>query len=325
MARWTNERSTQMKLIILTGQLGSGKTTLLNNIVNTLPKNTKTSIIINEFAVLGVDKESISKKVIEVNAGCVCCSKGEELQESVNKLSKESDLTILETTGLASLNGLLEVLSQTNAKITNIILVIDAYAYKQTKGLSDLSKQQIQKATTIIINKADLVDTKTLQELKKNIQNQNTIITKKGQITYKQIQKEHQINYTPKKSILKKIIPELKLDKESKHIQKSGIKSISFETNNEIPKTKLENFIHELPNQINRAKGLFKENNKIYKFNYASGLFYVEQTNKKELQKSYIVLIGKMSRLQKIKYIQKLDQLTGEKTNLTDKIKSFIE
>lgn len=311
-----------MKLIILTGQLGSGKTTILNNVVNSLPK-IKTSIIINEFAVIGVDKESIQQKVVEVNAGCVCCSKGEELKEKVESLSKTSDLVLLETTGLASVNQLLEVLSQTSAKITNVILVIDAYSYKNSKGLSEITKQQIKNATTIIINKTDLVTNKTIQELKKELKGKDVIISKNGKINYAQIKKEYEINIEIKTSFLKKLIPELKLDKESRHIQKAGVKSISYKTTNSIKKTALEHFIHELPSTITRAKGMIKDD-KVYKFNYASGLFYIEAV-KKNIEESSIVLIGKMSRTQKLSYIAKLDKLTGEKTPISDKIKSFFE
>jgi G3E family GTPase len=311
-----------MKLIILTGSLGSGKTTLLNNLITTLPE-IRTSIIINEFAVIGVDKESVNEKVIEVNAGCVCCSKGEELIDSINKL-QNTDLVLLETTGLASLNNLLEVLNKTKAKITNIVLVIDAYAYTQTKGLSKLTKEQIKNATTIIISKTDLVTKSTITEITKEIEGKEIILTKNGKITYDQLKKEHKIKINPKKiSLIEKLIPELKIDKESKHIQKAGIKSISYETTKKINKNELENFIYSLPKQITRAKGLILDDN-IYNFNYASGLFYIEPT-KKQIQKSSIVLIGKMSRLQKIKYISMLDNLTQDKTPLMDKIKSFLE
>lgn len=311
-----------MKLIILTGSLGSGKTTLLNNLITTLPK-IKTSIIINEFAVIGVDKQSISEKVIEINAGCICCSKGEELIDSINKL-QDTDLVLLETTGLASLNNLLEVLNKTKAKITNIILVIDAYEYSKTRNISKLTKEQIKNATTIIISKTDLVTRPIIEELKKQITGKQIIQTKNGKLAYNQIKKEYDIKINLKKtSLLQKLIPELKLDKESKHIQKAGIKSISFETTKKINKNKLENFIYTLPKQINRAKGLILDD-KVYNFNYASGLFYIEPT-KKQITKSSIVLIGKMNRFQKIKYISMLDNLTKEKTPLIDKIKSFLE
>ena len=311
-----------MKLIILTGQLGAGKTTILNNVVNTLPK-IKTSIIINEFAVIGVDKESISQKVEEVNAGCVCCSKGDELKDKINQLSTTSDLILLETTGLASLNQLMQVVSTTKAKIVNVILVIDAYAYKHSKGLSEITKKQVESATTIIINKADLVEKNIIEEIKSKIRDKDVIIAKKGKINYKQISKEHDVQVKQEQRFIEKLIPELKLDKESKHIQKAQIKSISYTTKKKISKFELENFMYGLPKEINRAKGIIIDD-KTYKFNYSAGLFYMEE-NLKPKDESVIVLIGKMTRYQKLKLISRLDKLTGEKTKVIDKLKSWFE
>ena len=311
-----------MNLVIITGQLGAGKTTILNNIVNTLP-NIKTSIIINEFAVIGVDKESISQKVEEVNAGCVCCSKGEELIDKINELSSKSKLILLETTGLASLGQLMKVVSTTKAKIVNVILVVDAYSYKHSKGFSQITKQQITSATTIIINKTDLVEKKVVDEIKKKLEGKEVIIARKGKVNYKQISKKHDVKVKNETSFMEKLIPELKLDKESKHIQKAQIKSISYTTKNKISKFKLENFMYRLPKEINRAKGIIIDD-KTYKFNYSSGLFFIEE-NLKPRKEGLIILIGKMSRFQKLKLIAKLDELTGEKTTVLDKIKSFFE
>ena len=314
-----------MKLIILTGQLGSGKTTILNNVVNTLPK-IKTSIIINEFAVIGVDKESFSKKKVhEVNAGCVCCSKGDELVNTINKLKETSDLCLLETTGLASLSQLLKVVARAKVKISNVALVIDAYAFSKSKGLSQITKKQIENANTIIINKADIVSQSIINELKKIIgSKKDIIIGKKGKITYDQLKKEYEININTKKSFIKKIFPEYAEDAESRHIQKSGIKSISYKTNKSVSKIELENFISSLPKTITRAKGMINDDRDTFKFQYASGLFYIEKSSK-PIKESSVVLIGKMNRFEKLNYIGLLDGLFNDKTKISDKLKSFLE
>lgn len=301
-------------LIIINGKLGSGKTTLLNSVMTKFDK--KTAYIINEYAVLGIDQQEFQENRYEsLNNGCVCCSKSDDLIQSINKLVKEDyERIILETTGLASLESLLDVIKTTKAKITNIIMVIDAYAFSKTKGFSKETLNQAKKATTIVINKTDLVEDHIISKIKKNLQEKNIVLTR-GILKKEVLLEKFDINYEKKEKtkfqeFLIYLFPELKIDKISRHVQKEGITSISFTTKNEVKKEQMERFLTSIQRNIIRAKGYIKSDDKVYKFNYAAGLFYFEESTKK-INESQIVLIGKINLYNKLKYIKNIGKIAN--------------
>lgn len=305
-----------MKLVVLTGQLGSGKTTLLTDIVGKLSKDVSYSIIINEFAASGIDSKGFKEKAEELTGGCVCCTKGEELLTAISK-RKDKDVVFVETTGVASLNQLLKTLLENDIKPSNVILLIDAYKYSKFKKFSVSSKKQLSKATTVIITKSDLVSASDIKEVTRDVKKYTSgkIITSEGSVSNGFILQEHSFKTEKKdlsifRKVLYKLFPELKLDKESKHIQKEGVKSISISTDKEISKEQVENLLDKLPGSVVRAKGLLKSG---YKFNYVDGLTYFENLN--NVDKTQLVFIGKMSFKDKYKLYSHVKDLTNENFN----------
>src|SRR5262249_57304578 len=75
-------------LPLLTGFLGAGKTTLLNRLVRD-PAFARTAVIINEFGEVGIDHllvERAEEGIIELSAGCICCTIRGELVEALERL-----------------------------------------------------------------------------------------------------------------------------------------------------------------------------------------------------------------------------------------------
>ncbi|MFZ1681992.1 MAG: GTP-binding protein [Rhizobiaceae bacterium] len=96
---------------LLTGFLGAGKTTLLNRMLKG-PALADAAVIVNEFGDVGVDNhlvEASGDALIELSGGCLCCTMGSELSETLADLIDRMQTgrirplsrIVIETTGLA--------------------------------------------------------------------------------------------------------------------------------------------------------------------------------------------------------------------------------
>ena len=169
-----------LPVTIITGFLGSGKTTLLNHIL-TNQQGVKTAVLVNEFGEIGIDNElivSTDQNMVELSNGCICCTINNDLVDAVYKvLAREEklDYLVVETTGLADpLPVAMTFLGSELRDLTrldSIITVVDAANYSLDLFNSEAALSQITYGDVILLNKTDLVDETTLQELEKKINN----------------------------------------------------------------------------------------------------------------------------------------------------------
>jgi G3E family GTPase len=167
-----------LPVTIITGFLGSGKTTLLNHIL-TNQQGLKTAVLVNEFGEIGIDNElivSTGENMVELNNGCICCTINNDLVDAVYKvLEREErlDYLVVETTGLADpLPVALTFLGTELRDLTrldSIITVVDAANYSLDLFNSEAAHSQIAYGDVIVLNKTDLVDEATLNELERKI------------------------------------------------------------------------------------------------------------------------------------------------------------
>lgn len=167
-----------LPVTIITGFLGSGKTTLLNHIL-TNQQGLKTAVLVNEFGEIGIDNElivSTGENMVELNNGCICCTINNDLVDAVYKVlerEEKLDYLVVETTGLADpLPVALTFLGTELRDLTrldSIITVVDAANYSLDLFNSQAAYSQIAYGDVIVINKSDLVDEATLNELEKKI------------------------------------------------------------------------------------------------------------------------------------------------------------
>ncbi|MDD8915046.1 GTP-binding protein, partial [Escherichia coli] len=78
---------------ILTGFLGSGKTTLLRHMLNE-EHGYKIAVIENEFGEVPIDDEIIGDRATQIKTltnGCICCSKSNELEDTLLDLCDSLD------------------------------------------------------------------------------------------------------------------------------------------------------------------------------------------------------------------------------------------
>ena len=177
---------------VLSGFLGSGKTTLLNRILNNRDQ-LKIAVIVNDMSEVNIDAEFLNKtqghlsateeKMVELSNGCICCTLREDLLLEVKKLAAEGkyDYLVIESTGISEPlpaaatfdfrdeNG--ESLADV-AYIDNMVTVVDAVNFlanysstgylrhtgeslgdQDERAIIDLMVEQIEFASTIVLNK----------------------------------------------------------------------------------------------------------------------------------------------------------------------------
>lgn len=174
-----------IKLFFLTGFLGSGKTTLLNNLLDYLAeRNEKAGVIVNEWGQVGVDGSIIHNHGIEIkelNNGQVFCSclSADFIKAMVSFADYPLKYLLVETSGLAnpvSLNNILfslKALTGTGYDYRGMITLVDPENFLNLVGIVNAVEEQVISSQYIIINKVDLVDEETLQQVKEKIKELN--------------------------------------------------------------------------------------------------------------------------------------------------------
>ncbi len=94
-------------ITVIGGYLGAGKTTLLNRLLRE-PDGRRLGVIVNDFGSIGIDAELLAAAsdsgVINLPNGCVCCSLGNDLMQSLGLLRDVEfppDQIVIETSGIA--------------------------------------------------------------------------------------------------------------------------------------------------------------------------------------------------------------------------------
>lgn len=199
----------KVPVTIVTGFLGSGKTTLIRHILENAGGR-RLALIINEFGDVGVDGEILKScgveacpedNIIELANGCICCTVADDFAPAVSALLKRQprpDHIIIETSGLALPKPLVKAFDwpDLRARLTvdGVIAVVDAGAVAAGRFADDPVKVAAQRAADpsldhdnpleevyedqllcadmVVLNKADLVSSERLAELRAEIAGQ---------------------------------------------------------------------------------------------------------------------------------------------------------
>ena len=197
---------------VLSGFLGSGKTTLLNRILNNRD-NMKIAVIVNDMSEVNIDAEFIKnkhnhlstteEKMIELSNGCICCTLREDLLIEVKKLASEGkyDYLVIESTGISEplpVAATFEFRDENeesladSAYIDNMVTVVDAVNFienyssteylkntteslgeEDNRAIIDLMVEQIEFASTIVINKISQCSEENLSQIRAIIKGLN--------------------------------------------------------------------------------------------------------------------------------------------------------
>jgi G3E family GTPase len=153
------------RLVVLSGFLGSGKTSFLNQFIEFhAARDQLVAVIQNEIGETGVDSHLLEGEdsVLELDAGCVCCTLAGSLTRGLRQLSESlaPEIVVLETTGLANPMNMLEEFHEIGdlAELAAVVAVVDAARFAENLAASDVAAEQIRAADTVVLNKCDLVD-----------------------------------------------------------------------------------------------------------------------------------------------------------------------
>ncbi|TAE55449.1 MAG: GTP-binding protein [Nostocales cyanobacterium] len=328
-----------LPVTIITGFLGSGKTTLLNHIL-TNQQGVKTAVLVNEFGEIGIDNElvvSTDDNMVELSNGCICCTINNDLIDAVYQVlerEEKLDYLVVETTGLADpLPVAMTFLGSELRDLTrldSIITVVDAANYSLDLFNSQAALSQITYGDVILLNKTDLVDEPTLQNLEKKIndvkEGSRIIRTKNSQVPLALIlsvglfesdkyfdaerdKHEHHDHdhhdhdhstcghdhHDHDHSTCGHDHHDHEHHHHSDHLENDGFISISFQSDKPFSIRKFQYFLdNQLPTNIFRAKGImwFEESPKRHIFHLCGKRFTIDDDEWKGEKKNQLVLIG---------------------------------
>jgi len=157
--------------MLLTGFLGSGKTTLLNAWLRSTDLE-NAAVVVNEFGDVGIDHALIassSDNMIELTAGCLCCTVRGDLVDTLRDLTEKRakgevrafDRMVIETTGLADPGPVIQALMTLPVakryRLRQVVTTIDAVQGLPTLDRHPEALKQAAVADEIVITKTDLL------------------------------------------------------------------------------------------------------------------------------------------------------------------------
>ncbi|MBP2079617.1 GTP-binding protein [Oceanobacillus polygoni] len=193
----------KIQVTVLSGYLGSGKTTLLNYLLHN-KEGRKIAVIVNDMSEVNIDADMVKKggfsrteeKLVELQNGCICCTLREDLMKEVDKLAKlDIDNIVIESSGISEPIPVAQSFTYEDeelgidlgerCELDTMVTVVDASHFwedyqsgeslldrnqeadeKDERDVIDLLVDQIEFANVILLNKIDLVDAGSREELK---------------------------------------------------------------------------------------------------------------------------------------------------------------
>lgn len=232
------------------------------------------------------------EELVPMSNGCICCTLRADLLAEVERLAKEGrfDYILIESTGIGEPVPVAQTFSYADQKmgidlthfcrLDTMVTVVDAYRFminfqsgdslvgrKQEDGehddrqIADLLIDQIEFCDVLIINKCDLVSEQMLAKLEhviRLLQPEAKIIrTVQGQVEPNEILNTFRFNYQ-KAIVSAGWIQELTngTDHHTSETEEYGISSFVYARKYPFHTGRLNRFLHDLPENIVRAKGI---------------------------------------------------------------------
>ena len=171
-----------MKILLVGGFLGSGKTSFVLKLAHHMIEDLGIANIVileNEIGEVGVDDKLIEGAGYQVQglfSGCVCCTLAGELPSAIWQIERDiaPDWIIMEATGMAFPSSIKKNLQAALGKECKIICLTDAQRWKRLfAAMSHLFRDQILDADVVLVNKADLVDSETIEKVMADVRGLN--------------------------------------------------------------------------------------------------------------------------------------------------------
>lgn len=164
----------QVPMTVIGGFLGAGKTTLINHLLRQA-QGVRYAVLVNDFGDLAIDEALIQShdgKTIALANGCICCTIGNDLVETIVTLMSGPDRPehlVVEASGVADPRPIAE-LGALDPNLTRdlTVVVVDAGQVRnQWKDilLRDTLERQLKAADLLVINHVGGIEEKVLTEL----------------------------------------------------------------------------------------------------------------------------------------------------------------
>lgn len=161
---------------VVAGFLGAGKTTLINHILKG-DHGLRIAVVVNDFGSINIDAELITdvgEGMVSLANGCICCVIRTDLISAVLKLAdrpERPDHIVIESSGVADPASVVRAFMvpeiRSSVLLDGVITLVDA---EQALAIPDeaikLARAQVTGGDLIILNKTDLVDVKTLSQVR---------------------------------------------------------------------------------------------------------------------------------------------------------------
>ena len=293
-----------MKILLVSGFLGAGKTTFIKELAKNI--NLEFVVLENEYADIGVDKDFLDEKnlnVWEMSEGCICCSmKGDK--SSIKRIYCEinPEYLVVESTGVGMLSSIIEIIREINnndIETLSPITLIDITSFSEyLETFNNFFTDNLKNTGKVILTKLENSNYFEIENIKNEIlkiNNNLEIITD----DYRNFQKEWFANLL-NKSIDNKII-----DKNFSLKTHINLRTFSKENVNLKTMDELGLLLNRLVNgdfgKIYRAKGIVKIDGYWGKFNLVYKNFEMEPISDAKTTK--IVIIGNNLDIENLKNI----------------------
>ena len=294
-----------MKILLVSGFLGAGKTTFIKELAKNI--NLEFVVLENEYADIGVDKDFLNEKnlnVWEMSEGCICCSMKGDFKSSIKRIYSEinPEYLVVEPTGVGMLSSIIENIREINnndIEILSPITLIDITSFSEyLETFNNFFTDNLKNTGKVILTKLENSNYFEIENIKNEIlkiNNNLEIITD----DYRNFQKEW-FGKILNKSIDNKII-----DKNFSLKTHINLRTFSKENVNLKTMDELGLLLNRLVNgdfgKIYRAKGIVKIDGYWGKFNLVYKNFEMEPIT--DAKGTKIVIIGNNLDIENLKNI----------------------
>ena len=294
-----------MKILLVSGFLGAGKTTFIKELAKNI--NLEFVVLENEYADIGVDKDFLDEKnlnVWEMSEGCICCSMKGDFKSSIKRIYSEinPEYLVVEPTGVGMLSSIIENIRDINnndIEILSPITLIDITSFSEyLETFNSFFTDNLKNTGKVILTKLENSNHFEIENIKNEIlkinNNLEIIID-----DYRNFQKEWFADLL-NKSIDNKII-----DKNFSLKTHINLRTFSKENVNLKTMDELGLLLNRLVNgdfgKIYRAKGIVKIDGYWGKFNLVYKNFEMEPIT--DAKGTKIVIIGNNLDIENLKNI----------------------
>ena len=294
-----------MKILLVSGFLGAGKTTFIKEMAKNI--NLEFVVLENEYADIGVDKDFLDEKnlnVWEMSEGCICCSMKGDFKSSIKKIYFEinPEYLVIEPTGVGMLSSIIENIREINnndIEILSPITLIDITSFSEyLETFNSFFTDNLKNTGKVILTKLENSNHFEIENIKNEIlkiNNNLEIITD----DYRNFSKEWFADLL-NKSIDNKIIDKNFSLKTHINLRTFSKENVNLKTMDELGLL-LNRLVNRDFGKIYRAKGIVKIDGYWGKFNLVYKNFEMEPIT--DAKGTKIVIIGNNLDIENLKNI----------------------